>query len=156
MSKYRYGQNDPLVVADAYSYACIKHGDVKDDNGENYFLAHVCKVAEMIILLQSINDMHKKDNNLIAAAYLHDVVEDCGVTEEELREDFPRDVVDLVMEVTHEGKKDAHCYYFPRLKTQRGIMLKFADRLSNLSRMQAWDDNRKAQYLKRSKFWRSE
>ena len=60
------------------------------------------------------------------------------------------------MEVTHEGRKDEIGYYFPRLKTQRGIVLKFADRISNLSRMESWDDNRKNHYLRKSKFWKSE
>ena len=63
-------------------------------------------------------------------------------------------IADLVMEVTHEGSKDKYGYYFPRLKTTRGIILKFADRLSNLTRMGAWDDDRIDQYIRRSKFWR--
>jgi len=41
-------------------------------------------------------------------------------------------------------------------KDDRGIILKFADRLSNLSRMNCWPEKRKEQYLRKSKFWKSE
>lgn len=58
------------------------------------------------------------------------------------------------MEVTHEGQKDEYGYYFPRLKTKEGIMLKFADRLSNLSRMDNWNERRVAHYIKKSRFWK--
>ena len=58
------------------------------------------------------------------------------------------------MEVTHEGERDAYGYYFPRLETQEAILLKLLDRASNISRMNAWDDDRKAQYLKKTKFWK--
>ena len=35
-------------------------------------------------------------------------------------------------------------------------MIKFADRLSNISRMKAWDEDRKNHYLCRSKFWKND
>ena len=55
-----------------------------------------------------------------------------------------------------EGKKDEKGYWFPRLKSKDAIIVKFADRLSNLSRMDVWDEERQQHYLKKSKFWRSE
>ena len=57
-------------------------------------------------------------------------------------------------EVTHEGQKDEYGYYFPRLKSQTGIMLKLADRLSNISRMQSWSKKRRSHYLRKTKFWK--
>ncbi len=39
-----------------------------------------------------------------AACYLHDVLEDTGVTEAELRDQFPEEVVDAVVAVTYFGK----------------------------------------------------
>jgi hypothetical protein len=53
-----------------------------------------------------------------------------------------------------ESEKDSYGYYFPRLKSQKAITIKFADRLSNLSRMNAWDEERRRQYLAKSKFWK--
>lgn len=135
------------IFAKAYDYAALKHGDMLDDEGKNYFLAHVCQVVRILGKVTT-------DDEILAAACLHDVVEDCGVTYEELVKEFGQRVADLVMEVTHEGKKDDYGRYFPRLKTRNGILIKFADRLSNLSRMTTWDKKRVAHYLKKSKFWK--
>jgi (p)ppGpp synthase/HD superfamily hydrolase len=94
---------------------------------------------------------------VLAAAYLHDTIEDTIIgTYGTLERMFGKEVADLVMEVTHDGQPDQKGYYFPRLHSQKAIMIKFADRLSNLSRMSSWDQKRKDQYLRKSKFWKSE
>lgn len=131
----------------AKNFAQQAHGDTLDDSGNNYFIAHVLQVALLV-------EMVTNDEDVIAAAYLHDVVEDCGVTHELLVREFNKRVADLVLEVTHDGEKDSYGYYFPRLETRDGILIKFADRLSNLSRMEAWDEKRQQQYLHKSKFWK--
>lgn len=131
------------------TFARERHKDQIDDDGLSYYQSHLGVVAALVGLVTT-------DEEVIAAAYLHDVVEDTNTTEEELRQVFGDKVADLVMEVTHEGSKDLHGYYFPRLKSKDAIMIKFADRLSNLSRMGSWDNKRVQHYLKRSKFWKSE
>ena len=131
----------------ARQFAKTKHGDTLDDIGKNYFETHICQVVS---ILEKITD----DEEILAAAYLHDVVEDCGVTYDELVYGFNKRVADLIMEVTHEGEKDDYGRYFPRLKTRDGVLIKFADRLSNLSRMEAWNDKRQKHYVKKSKFWK--
>lgn len=148
------------LIQKAEDFACKKHISQIDENpderlfqGKNsYFLNHCCKVANIIRELP----ISKDDDNLICAAYLHDTLEDTNTTYEELVKEFNKDIADLVLEVTHEGKKDSKGYYFPRLKSKRAIMLKLADRLSNLDRIGCWDEKRQLQYLKNTKFWRSE
>lgn len=135
------------MIKKAYEFAKKAHGSSLDDIGKNYFQAHIEQVVSII-------KMVTKDPEIIASAYLHDVIEDCGVTYNELVKEFGSRVADLVMEVTHEGKKDNYGRYFPRLETREGIVIKFADRLSNLSRMEAWSDKRKKHYLRKSKFWK--
>jgi len=97
-----------------------------------------------------------KDDTLTAAATLHDIIEDTDVTYEQLKEEFGTTIADLVNEVTHEGKPDSKGYYFPRLKTQEGYMIKFADRLHNLSRMKELSEGKQKHYLNKSIFWRTE
>ncbi len=138
-----------MIRNEAWFFAEKKHKGQFDDEGKDYFLAHVTQVADIVELITN-------DEDVICAALLHDTIEDTDTTYEELVEHFGKRVADLVMEVTHEGKKDEKGYYFPRLHSKEGIMIKFADRLSNLSRMGAWPEDRKKQYLKRSKFWKSE
>lgn len=130
------------------AFAVQKHGDQKDDCGKDYFASHLVQVAQIL--------MHvTKDNEIIAAAFLHDTLEDTDTTYEELEATFGKRIAGLVHEVTHEGKKDEKGFYFPRLESRDAILIKFADRLSNLSRMESWDEKRKQHYLKKSKFWKS-
>lgn len=136
-------------IQKAIEFAREKHKGQLDDSGKDYFEAHCCQVAEIIKLVSP------DDIELIEAAYLHDTLEDTDATCSELVELFGQRVAGLVSEVTHEGKKDNIGLYFPRLKSKDGILLKFADRLSNLSRMDCWSLSRQQHYLLKSKFWRN-
>lgn len=138
------------LIGKAYNFAQVQHAGQLRDDGKDYFADHIEVVVAILETLDNIPE------HVIAAAYLHDVIEDCGVAYEELVDMFGSEVADMVNEVTHEGQADSKGYYFPRLKTKWGIMIKFADRLSNLNSMDAWDEERQAHYLKKSKFWRSE
>lgn len=144
-----YEDNFPEIVIKAWEFAKEKHGDQKDDCGGDYFNEHICMVVE---ILKEVT----WDPSTLACGFLHDTLEDTNTTYEELVENFGQKIADLVNEVTQEGKKDQIGYYFPRLHSLGAIMVKFADRLSNLSRMGAWDEKRKQQYLKKSVFWKKE
>jgi len=136
------------ISYEAERFARERHaGQVYDDNRP--YIEHPIQVAGLLMRVAPT------DYALTAAGYLHDTIEDTATTYEELLVLFGKDIADLVNEVTHEGKPDEHGYYFPRLETRRGIMLKFADRLSNLTNMTCWETRRQEQYLRRSVFWRT-
>lgn len=136
------------IISQARDFAKQKHIGQLDDIGLDYFETHIRQVVSIILYVT-------KDPEVVAAAYLHDTVEDTNTTETELRKTFGDRVTDLVMEVTHEGQKDEIGYYFPRLQSKDAILIKFADRLSNLSRMDAWSEKRQQHYLKKSRFWKT-
>jgi (p)ppGpp synthase/HD superfamily hydrolase len=136
------------VIERAKRFAQDKHRNQKDDNGFPYFY-HVEQVARILGIVT-------KELDIIACGYLHDTLEDTETTFEELKENFGSRIASLILEVTHEGKKDTEGYYFPRLQSKDAILIKFADRLSNLSRMESWAEDRQNQYLRKSKFWKSE
>ena len=142
MTPYRKFLNKAIL------FATEKHKNQVDDDDNPYWL-HPNMVGD---ILESLGC----DKEVIAAGYLHDTLEDTDTTFLELVEEFGDRVACLVFEVTHEGKKDNHGYYFPYLKSRDAIMIKLADRLSNISRMDSWDEKRKQQYLDKTKFWRSE
>ena len=142
-------ENSPELIKKARDFAIKKHNGQKDDSGKDYFEAHIEVVAEIISIVT-------EDAYIISAAYLHDVLEDTNTTFRELKSEFGEKITNLVLEVTQEGQKDSHGYYFPRLKSKEGIMMKFADRLSNISRIEAWPEKRRNQYLRKSRFWRKE
>lgn len=135
------------LVEDAFQFAQYKHRNQKDDSGYNYFEAHLAQTYD---ILAQVTD----DDYTLAAGLLHDTLEDTDTTYEELVRVFGQEVADLVLEVTHEGTKEGG-YYFPRLQSQKAIMIKLADRLSNISRMEPWDEKRREKYLKKTKFWKS-
>lgn len=136
-------------LRDAFLFARRKHEGQLDDTGEKYYDAHVFPVADAVAKFTS-------DDDVVIAAVLHDTIEDTDTTYEEIVELFGKRVADLVMEVTQEGKKDGYGYYFPRLKTAEGILIKLCDRASNVSRMQSWNRHRRQHYLRKTKFWKSE
>jgi GTP diphosphokinase / guanosine-3',5'-bis(diphosphate) 3'-diphosphatase len=137
------------IVAKALSFACRKHTGQLDDNGKDYFTTHI---SPIYVMIQELT----QDPIIICSAILHDTLEDTKTTEEELRDNFGDEITNLILELTHEGKKDEHGYYFPRLKSKEAIMIKLLDRASNISRMDSWNEERRQHYLKKTKFWRSE
>lgn len=140
-------QKNDLIYR-AMIFAVQAHEGQERDGGGAY-IAHPAQVAT---ILTQVTD----DPEIIAAGWLHDTIEDTSTSYEVLEARFGKRVADLVNEVTHEGTKDSTGYYFPRLETRDGVLIKFADRLSNLSDMSSWDDQQIAHYLKKSKFWKSE
>lgn len=129
----------------AYRFAQKKHEGQKYNNQE--FMVHPNLTAK---ILYAMSDFENFDENLIAAALLHDTLEDTNTTYEELEQEFGIIIASLVQEVTKQGSNT-----FPNLKTQRGVMLKFADRLSNISNMQNWSEEKRQKYMfEKSKFWK--
>jgi (p)ppGpp synthase/HD superfamily hydrolase len=137
----------------AARFAAEKHAQQrrKGENGEPYF-NHLLEVAELIAA--SDRDL---DVELVMAAFLHDTVEDTGVTLPELEQHFGKDVAALVGEVTDDKSlpketrkqlqvEDSH------KKSARAQTLKLADKISNLRAIIAspplgWSLERKRQYF---------
>lgn len=75
------------------------------------------------------------DEDLIVAAWLHDVVEDCEVKEKNLRELFGHRVADIVMAVSNEAgenRKIRNLLTYPKIRgTEDAIIIKLADRIAN-------------------------
>lgn len=81
-----------------------------------------------------------KDPEMIAAAYLHDVVEDSDATPETLESMFGSGVAELVVELTDEpglgedARRQAQIDHAPYL-TARAKIIKIADKISNLEEL---------------------
>lgn len=118
------------------------HDGQKRDSGKPYSW-HTNKVASILKLVTS-------DPSIICAGYLHDTLEDCNITKEEIAHDFGNRVADLVFEVTKTGE---NC--FPNLKSRDAFLIKFADRLQNLSDMVTWTPEQMQVYMNKSIFWQT-
>lgn len=140
-------------ILSAARFAAEKHAQQKrkGENAEPYF-NHLLEVAELIAV--SSRDL---DVELMMAAFLHDTVEDTGITLQELEQRFGKDVAALVAEVTDdkslpkETRKQLQVQHTPE-KSPRAQTLKLADKISNLraiisSPPMGWSLERKQQYF---------
>ncbi len=130
-----YADNDCEMLIKAYDYAKAAHVNQKRASGEPYFI-HPCAVAEILMDLGL-------DAATIAAAFLHDVIEDTAATEDDIKREFGEEVLALVSGVTklerivYKSKEDAEAENFRKIfvamaKDVRVIIIKLADRLHNM------------------------
>lgn len=136
-------QSDALLLERAYEFAYEKHIDQKRKTGEPY-INHPVAVAGILAELGM-------DDVTIAAGFLHDVVEDCGVTYEEMQQRFGADVAHLVEGVTKlkriqfSTKADKQAENLRKLFLAmagdvRVIIVKLADRLHNMRTIEGHDN----------------
>jgi myo-inositol-1(or 4)-monophosphatase len=86
------------LVSEAIAFAVKAHDGMRRKKGESPYILHPMEAAVIVGTMTN-------DQNLIAAAALHDVVEDAGITLEEIEEKFGRRVRELVAAET-EDKRD--------------------------------------------------
>ena len=135
----RVRQYDPAADAAwlmrVYEVADAAHQGQRRASGESY-IEHPLAVAGILAELEM-------DHETIAAALLHDVVEDTSVTSEEVAAQFGDEIARLVEGVTkltripYQSKEDAQVenlrkMFLAMAKDIRVIIIKLADRLHNM------------------------
>lgn len=130
-----YTDDEREFLVKAYRYAEKMHENQKRASGEPYF-THPCAVAEILIDLGL-------DAPTVAAAFLHDVIEDTPATPDDVKREFGEEVYHLVDGVTKLDKikfqsheeEDAENFrkiFVAMAKDVRVIIIKLADRLHNM------------------------
>ncbi len=138
MIKKYLNDNQVAFVHKAYDVAAKAHANQRRKSGEPYII-HPLGVATILAELQM-------DETTLAAAFLHDVVEDTETTIDQLKEMFGVKVADLVDGVTKLGKieyiskedqqiENYRKMFLAMAKDIRVIMIKLADRLHNMRTM---------------------
>lgn len=84
------------LVRKADMFAEKAHGTQKRKFSEDLYILHPRRVASRLESVFRVTEVQ------VAAALLHDVIEDCGVTAERLKEEFGSEVADLVVELTED------------------------------------------------------
>ena len=132
---YNDNKEDIDLIKRAYDYAYKKHFGQKRISGDDYIL-HPLNVA---LILTEIN----ADAPCMAAALLHDTIEDCDSSKEEIEKLFGKEVALLVDGVTKINRlnftsdSEASAAYQRKIlvglsEDVRVIIIKLADRLHNM------------------------
>ena len=87
------------LVSEAIVFAVKAHDGMRRKKSEAPYILHPMEAA---VIVGTMSD----DQNLIAAAALHDVVEDAGVTIEEIEEKFGARVKELVASETEDKREN--------------------------------------------------
>lgn len=129
------------ILKRALDFARLYHKDQSYNGGP--FIAHPIEVARFLEELG-------KSEDIIAAGYLHDILEDTDVTYDMVVKNFGEKIASLVRECT---KSDYNT--FPDLHSPEAILIVFVSRTCNIAHMTSWEYPRQQQYIQKSKFWKS-
>lgn len=133
--KSYYPNPDTSGIESAFAFADKAHSGQVRASGEPY-ITHLLEVASLVAKL-------KLDIASVQAALLHDTIEDCEVTPEELTAKFGVDVAGIVEGVTKltrigfESKEEKQAENFRKMlismaKDIRVVLVKLCDRLHNM------------------------
>jgi GTP pyrophosphokinase len=134
-SREKYSDSDLELLRRAYEFSRSAHEGQLRSNGDPY-ISHCVEVARILA-------ERRLDSTTLAAALMHDTVEDCAVGHEMLVQEFGAEIADLVEGVTkisslHFGsRKEQQVENLRKMilamaRDIRVIIIKLADRLHNL------------------------
>ena len=129
-----FNASQRALVEDAFSLAAQAHSKQTRKSGLPYIL-HPLAVALIVV-----KDMRQHDAAVVAAALLHDVVEDTEYTIEDIAGRFGKDVAFLVGAVTKPNKEqvDNFQHILGSVKGDiRVLILKLSDRLHNMRTLES-------------------
>lgn len=155
----RFSQAENATITRALEFAVQAHGDQKRMTGEPYAI-HPIAVAQIVA-------QWGLDSEAIAAALLHDVVEDTAVTIDELKAEFGEKVAELVEGLTKLklsasprpaadslrtdlNNENLRKLLLATTKDFRVILIKLADRLHNMRTLGALSDDKRARISRES------
>lgn len=129
----------------AYEVANKAHSGQLRKSGEPYVI-HALSAAYILATM-------KIDASIVAAAILHDVPEDTSVTIEEIEKDFGPDIASMIRGVTKLGKlkyrgveryiENLRKMFVAMAEDVRVMIIKFADRIHNLSTLHYLDPEKR-------------
>jgi (p)ppGpp synthase/HD superfamily hydrolase len=85
------------------------------------YLVHPARVVERL------RSLGIRDERVLAAAFLHDTLEDTGLRPAQIKKKFGTQVLSLVKQLTKHGELDVK-----QLRTPEAILIKMMDRIDNI------------------------
>lgn len=139
------------LVRKALEFATEKHkGKMRKGENSKEYITHPINVAKLVLKYKG--NSHHIDN-LVAAAYLHDTLEDTDTTYYDLVKYFGTEVASLVSELTtdedlkNEIGKTKYLAIKMKNMTDWALVIKLCDRLDNISDINKVDDKFRDKYI---------
>lgn len=141
------------LVLEAADFAARRHrGQTRKDEARSPYINHPLRVAH---LLSQVGEV--RDAEVLAAALLHDTVEDTDTTPGDIADAFGPRVHDLVLEVSDDKqlsaaqRKQVQIDHASTL-SRGAVLIKLADKTSNIrdiidSPPRGWSTERRMRYL---------
>ena len=141
------------VILAASAFAAHKHRDQRRKGADaSPYINHPIAVANVLA-----NEAYVTDPVILAAALLHDTIEDTDTTADELTAEFGPGIAEIVLEVTDDKslpkqeRKRLQIEHAAAL-SEKAKLVKLADKICNLRDMNQsppvdWSSERKAEYF---------
>ncbi|MBQ0065053.1 MAG: HD domain-containing protein [Firmicutes bacterium] len=157
IAKSRGQYINETLLANAFDFAVQKHAGQTRKSGEPYIL-HPIAVTKILADLGF-------ETNVLCAALLHDVVEDCDVSCEDLKNRFNEeisDLVDAVSAIKHDGDAlklskneldtmDMKKFVEHAQSNKKAYYIKLADRLHNLRTLDPFKPEKRLAKIKETR-----
>jgi guanosine-3',5'-bis(diphosphate) 3'-pyrophosphohydrolase len=146
-------KDGPALILEAAAFAAHKHRDQRrKDKLASPYINHPIALAALLA-----NDGGISDARVLAAALLHDTIEDTETSPDELEQSFGPEVRDIVLEVTDDkslpkgDRKRLQVEHAPHI-SREAKLVKLADKICNLRDILAsppagWRTERKQEYF---------
>ena len=148
---------DLALLLKALSFAAHKHRDQRRKDAEaSPYINHPIALAQVLAAEGGVTDIE-----VLAAALLHDTIEDTDTTDEELRREFGGRIAAIVAEVTDDtalpkaDRKRLQIEHAAQL-SEAAKLVKLADKICNLRDVaerppSRWDLQRRQEYFEWAK-----
>jgi (p)ppGpp synthase/HD superfamily hydrolase len=129
MGRYKFPKPEKFLMRKALDFARLAHNGQKREEGVPY-ITHPIRVANILM-----DELAAMRCDVVCTALLHDVIEDCGITLKELKNNFNDNVAQMVKLLTKDPSMENHKrIYFEGILAANGDvkLIKISDRLDNL------------------------
>jgi len=149
--KKKYNQKDQKLIERALEFAKYAHRDQKRLGSSKPYIVHPIAIAKNLAKLNL-------DAPTIAAALLHDTIEDAGVPEKTLEKEFGKEITFLVKGVTKLSKlqyqgmeryvENLRKMFLAMAEDMRVVLIKLYDRLNNLETLNVFPEEKQKRIAK--------
>ena len=135
------------LVSEAIIFATKAHDGMRRKKGNSPYILHPMEAAVIVGTMS-------EDQNLLAAAALHDVVEDAGITIEEIEEKFGKRVRELVAAETEDKRE--HLSASESWKARKAESLEILKNTDDIGVLMVWIGDKLANMRSFYREWKEE